>query len=213
MEKFFDSIPENMYPIISDYIKVIVPSLITYLITKYSLSKPAKYEIKKQQFENVYLPLYLLTKQMMKPGEYSKNLSLYIKKVDKIIFKNYQFVFPKTLKLFEKVKLLEHSKNQNIYHIMNFEFQIDTDYEKLKRELGYPTNSFFEIFKRLSWFNKIIYSLLIVFFCHRCICHNRFFFAIFKRGYFQLCCRSTYICFYCFFYIYIFISFKALIFR
>lgn len=162
MEKIFESMPENIYPIIFDYIKVIVPSLITYLITKYSLSKPTKYEIKKQQFDNVYLPLYLLTKQMMKPGTYSKNLSLYIKKVDKIIYKNYQFVFPKTLKLFEKVKLLEHSDSQNTYHIINFEFQIDSDYEKLKRELGYPTNSFFEFFKRLNWFNKIIYSLLLI---------------------------------------------------
>lgn len=162
MEKIFDSMPENIYPIIFDYIKVIVPSLITYLITKYSLSKPTKYEIKKQQFENVYLPLYLLTKQMMKPGTYSKNLSLYIKKVDKIIYKNYPLVFPKTLKLFEKVKLLEYSDSQNTYYIINFEFQIDSDYEKLKRELGYPTNSFFEFFKRLSWFNKIIYSLLLI---------------------------------------------------
>lgn len=162
MKELLDSIPEDIYPIISDYVKVIVPSLITYLITKYSLSKPTKYEIRKQQFENVYLPLYLLTKQMMKPNVYSKNLPLYIKKVEKIIFKNYPLVFPKTLKLFEKVKSLEHADNINSYHIFNLEFQIDSDYEKLKRELGYPTNSFFDFFKRLSWFNKITYSLLLI---------------------------------------------------
>lgn len=162
MKELLDSIPEDIYPIISDYVKVIVPSLITYLITKYSLSKPTKYEIRKQQFENVYLPLYLLTKQMMKPNVYSKNLPLYIKKVEKIIFKNYPLVFPKTLKLFEKVKSLEHTDNINSYHIFNLEFQIDSDYEKLKRELGYPTNSFFDFFKRLSWFNKITYSLLLI---------------------------------------------------
>lgn len=163
MKTLLDSMPENIYPVISDYLKVIVPSLITYLITKYSLSKPRKYEIRKQQFENVYLPLYLITKQMIRPEAYSKNLSPYIKKVEKIIYKNYPLAFPKTLKLFEKVKSLEHADSINTYHILNFEFQIYSDYEKLKRELGYPTNSFFDFFKRLSWFNKITYSLLLFF--------------------------------------------------
>lgn len=77
MEKLLTSIPENIYPLISDYIKVIVPSLITYLATRYSMNKPAKYEIRKQQFENVYLPLYLLNKQLLKPDAYSK-ICLYI---------------------------------------------------------------------------------------------------------------------------------------
>lgn len=162
MKEILDSMPDNIYPIVSDYIKVIVPSLITYLITKYSLSKPAKYEIRRNQFENVYLPLYLLTKQMMKPGEYFYNLPLYIKKVEKIIYKNYPLVFPKTLKLFEKVKTTMTTDSKNLYHMTNFEIQIDSDYEKLKRELGYPTNSIFDFFKRLSTFHKILYSLLLI---------------------------------------------------
>lgn len=82
MSRLFDAIPTSLYPVIVDYAKVLIPSIITYLITRYSLSKPRKYAIKEKQFEFVYLPLYLLTQQYFSiEGSYNpSNISMYIKK-------------------------------------------------------------------------------------------------------------------------------------
>ena len=159
----FDNIPKELFPIISDYAKILIPSFITYLVTRYTLSRPRKYEIREKQFTLVYLPLYLLSKQLLTGDKLKTNMDLYLRKVDKIIYKNYQYVFPKTIKLFDKLKYEWQKGNHNLYHVSNFEYQIDSDYEKLKRELGYPTNSIFDFFKRLSLLNKIQYTVLLIF--------------------------------------------------
>lgn len=101
---FFKQIPTDIYPIVADYAKILIPSIITYFITRYTLSKPRKYAIKEKQFTQVYLPLYLLTQQYICDSTDDTSVQLYIKKVDKIIYKNYPYVYPKTLKLFNKIK-------------------------------------------------------------------------------------------------------------
>lgn len=147
------------YPELSDYAKILIPSLITYLLTRYSLNRPRKYEIMEKQFTLVYLPLYLLMKQLL-TGDYpSSNIQLFTKKATKIIYKNYQFVFPKTLKLFSQFKNESSDDAVNTYHISNFVYQLESDYEKLKRELGYPTNSLFDFFKRLNRLEKLLYVI------------------------------------------------------
>lgn len=159
---FANLIAKDFYPLLADYAKILLPSLITYLVTRYTLSRPRKYEIRQKQFELVYLPLYLLCKQLLTPKSYKQNLHLFIKKVDRIIYKNYPYVFPKTLKLFDKLKESALQKNLNTIHLTNFEYQVSSDYEKLKRELGYPTNSFLDFFKRLNQLDKILYVFLLV---------------------------------------------------
>ena len=97
-------------------------------------------------------------------GDYpSSNIQLFAKKATKIIYKNYQFVFPKTLKLFSQFKNESSDDAVNPYHISNFVYQLESDYEKLKRELGYPTNSLFDFFKRLNRLEKLLY--IISFLC------------------------------------------------
>lgn len=155
--------PKSLNPQFMEYIKILLPSFITYLVTRYSLNRPRKNEIREKQFNLVYLPLYRITKQLLTPGKYRKNISLYIRKVDKIIYQNYQFVFPKTLKLFNRLKEEFQKENPNLYHLSNFEYQIDSDYEKLKRELGYPTDSFIDFFKRLNFLDKVIYATTFLF--------------------------------------------------
>ncbi|EOS34267.1 hypothetical protein C808_05267 [Lachnospiraceae bacterium M18-1] len=166
---FTNAIPKNLYPLLSDYAKILIPSFITYLVTRYSLNRPHKYAIREKQFTLVYLPLHRLTKQTFSDNNYKKNISVYMKnisvymkKVDRLIYKNYQFVFPKTLKLFEYLKEDIKKGQRNIYHLSNFEYQIESDYEKLKRELGYPTNSFLDFFKRLNFIDKVLYTLLLL---------------------------------------------------
>lgn len=161
---FSKVIPEEYLSIISDYFKILVPSLITYLVTRYSLSRPRKYEIRSKQFDFVYLPLYLLSKQLISDRFSNENLSMFIRKANKIIYKNYPFVYPKTIKLFNKMKDSTDNGKKNTYYVTTFIYQIESDYEKLKRELGYPTNSFVDFFKRLNKIDKIFYffSLLLL---------------------------------------------------
>ncbi|MDT4375474.1 hypothetical protein RO787_19245 [Blautia coccoides] len=137
-------IPSKYYPIISDYAKILIPSLITYFVTKYSLNRPKKYEIRLKQFERVYLPLYLMNRELLQNVKNKETLRLYTRKVDKIIYKNYPLVYPKTLKLFDKLKDNLSADKINYFHINNFQYQIESDYDKLKRELGYPTDSVFD---------------------------------------------------------------------
>lgn len=158
MEHFFKQIPTDIYPIVADYAKILIPSIITYFITRYTLSKPRKYAIKEKQFTQVYLPLYLLTQQYICDSTDDTSVQLYIKKVDKIIYKNYPYVYPKTLKLFNKIK-----DRPSFYNLAIFKNQIYFDYETLKRSLGYPSSSPIELFYRLTLIDKIVYATFCLF--------------------------------------------------
>ena len=165
MESFselLELIPEDFLKSILESAKILSPSLSTLLVTKYTLCKPQKQEIQKKQFECVYLPLYLLTQQYLASNYSETNLPIYFKKIDKLVYTNYPLVYPKTLKLFAKLKAAYNSPNFNKYHLANFEYQVESDYEKLKHALGYPTNSLFDFFKRLSFFNKIAYIVIFL---------------------------------------------------
>lgn len=131
-----------------------------YLITRYSLSKPRKYAIKEKQFECVYLPLYLLTQQYFSSTSDldPENIAIYIKRVKKIVYKHFPYVYPKTLKLLDKLK-----KRKSFPNLYTFQNQISFDYEKLKRDLGYPSSSFIEMFHRLTVIDKILYATYLVF--------------------------------------------------
>lgn len=160
--KLLELLPEDFLKSIIESAKILIPSLITLLVTKYTLCKPQKQEIQKKQFERVYLPLYLLTQQYLASNYSKTSLPIYFKKIDKLVYNNYPLVYPKTLKLFAKLKTAYNSSNFNKYHLANFQYQVESDYEKLKRALGYPTNSLFDFFKRLSFFNKIIYIVIFL---------------------------------------------------
>ena len=145
--KLLELLPEDFLKNIIECAKILIPSLLTLLVTKYTLCKPQKQEIQRKQFECVYLPLYLLTQQYLGSNYSVTNLPIY----------------PKTIKLFAKLKSAYNSASFNKYHLANFQCQVESDYEKLKRTLGYPTNSFFDFFRRLSFFNKIIYIAIFLF--------------------------------------------------
>ena len=161
--KLLELLPEDFLKNIIECAKILIPSLLTLLVTKYTLCKPQKQEIQRKQFECVYLPLYLLTQQYLGSNYSVTNLPIYFKKIDKLVDNNYPLVYPKTIKLFAKLKSAYNSASFNKYHLANFQCQVESDYEKLKRTLGYPTNSFFDFFRRLSFFNKIIYIAIFLF--------------------------------------------------
>ncbi len=171
MKQLFNFIPQDAYPIIFEYAKIIIPSFLTYLVTRYSLAKPRKYEIKQKQFDLVYLPLYLLAQQYLlkENNKANTDVTTFIKKVDKLIYRNYPYVYPKTLRLFKELKL-EVSKPQiNTYFIMNLYYQIETDYNTLKRELGYPCGSIFRFIKQANLMERVLFLinlLLIILFIY-----------------------------------------------
>ena len=154
----FLEIPKEYSSIISEYAKILIPALISFLVTRFSLMHPKKRIIKENQFDQVYLPLYLMVKQYLEKPNYSKeNLSIFIRKVDKLIYKNYQYFFPKTLKLFDILKAEAIKDSPSDYHISNFGYQVVNDYEQLKRELGYPTHSLIHSVRRLNRLDKVIF--------------------------------------------------------
>ena len=77
--------------------------------------------------------------------------------------KIFLYIFAKLIRLFNRLKEEFQKENPNLYHLSNFEYQIDSDYEKLKRELGYPTDSFIDFFKRLNFLDKVIYATTFLF--------------------------------------------------
>lgn len=168
MKEILSLIPEDILPIISDYVKIIIPAFLTYLATKHSLNNPRRYEIKEKQFQQVYLPLYLLTQQYILEahGDKKENISTYIKKVEKLIHKNYPYVYPKTLRLFKDLKVESSKQNMNQYFISNFSYQVTNDYNTLKKVLGYPCDSVTTSIKQLNWLDKSLFFvnfMLLVF--------------------------------------------------
>ena len=144
-----------------DIFKIIIPCLLTYHFTSKNLTAPKKREIKQSQFDLVYLPMYLLMIQYNIEGN-KDNIPIFIKKVDKIIYKNYQYVYPKTINLYENFKTQATAKNPNLFHISAFIYQIEGDYEKLKLELGYPTNSILNNYKRLNKMDRFYYISIFI---------------------------------------------------
>lgn len=147
--------------IVLDIFKIIIPCLLTYYFTSKNLTAPKRREIKQSQFDLVYLPMYLLMIQYNIEAN-KRNITLFIKKVDKIIYKNYQYVYPKTIRLYGNFKRQVLTKNPNNYHMATFIYQIEEDYEKLKLELGYPTNSILNNYKRLNKIDKYLYITIFI---------------------------------------------------
>lgn len=147
---------------------VIIPSVITYFITKYNVQKPTKIQTKKAQFEKVYLPLYKLTynKSEKTPTDELNQIAV---QINKIIEKNFEFVFPGMQSLVDD--LLEalkepHKKVKNLYYreiATELFHQINYDYEILKKQLGYPCKGTWQSFKRMVASKKIVFILVRVF--------------------------------------------------
>lgn len=160
---FNDFLKTNSNTVI-DIFKIIIPCLLTYFFTSKNLTAPKRREIKQAQFDLVYLPLYLLIKQY-KIEDVKDNYPIFIKKVDKIIYKNYQYVYPKTISLYDKFKKQTSTKTPNYFHVSSFIYQIEEDYEKLKIELGYPTNSILNNFRRLNKVDRLLYVSMFAISC------------------------------------------------
>jgi len=139
-----------------NFISIIVVATTTYFVTKYNASKPNRIRVKQLQLENVYLPLHRLFLDIPSKTT-AENALLYSKKIDDILNQHYVLVFPQLHKLNSSLSNeLRANKNYNeILHIMKH--QVDTDYELLKKVLGYPSENLYSIFIRMTFKQKAEY--------------------------------------------------------
>ena len=119
-----------------------------------------KYDILEKQFHQVYLPLYLLTQQYLNNDSTAEDLNTFTRKAEKLFYQNFQFVYPKTIKSFSKVKA---ASSPTEYGVRYFTYQVESDYDKLRIKLGYPADSLLDFFKRLNLIDKMIYTVIIIF--------------------------------------------------
>ncbi len=156
MEIFLNFIKSNYSSALTILITITTTFIPTYLVSRYNALKPRKLDIQEKQLNYVYLPLTKLVKQYLYPDIETcrKNLPLFIKKVNKLFYANYQYLYPKTLKMFEVLKEEASKAEPSAFVIASFKDQTIHDYELLKHALGYPTNSFFEFIKHLTKFER-----------------------------------------------------------
>ncbi len=135
-------------------ISMIVVALSSYKIAKFSASKPQKIQIKQLQLSKVYLPLFRLFSDIPDNPSKKQVLALH-KKTANILDSNYELVFPQLHRLiarFKKEILLSKDYSKTISTIRH---QVNTDYELLKKSLGYPSESILSIFARMTFSQKL----------------------------------------------------------
>ncbi|KEI96420.1 hypothetical protein N497_17950 [Clostridium botulinum F 357] len=142
---------ENLIKIFS----IIITCISTYFIAKYNSNTPRKLEIKQKQFDKVYLPIYKLLIPNFK-SNISKELALnYINKMRPILWENYELAYPQLHKLLDS---FSYSINLNGDYQSIFEkicYQVQLDYNLLKKSLGYPSENSLSLFKRMSFKDKV----------------------------------------------------------
>lgn len=141
--------------LLSTILASIIGAILAFLPARYSATKPMKLEIKKRQFNEVYLPLYrLLHNKDLSYVSVNEETAILIK-INSIINKHSELVFPTLPKLVEKVQ-------PDLKEIYN---HIDTECSLLKKTLGYPTISFVQTYKRMSSENKTRFWLRMIPLC------------------------------------------------
>jgi hypothetical protein len=145
----------------SKLIITIAPIFATYYITKYNIYRPKRIAIKEKQFTNAYLPLYRLIFACNQKDITKEKIDEYALQMKEILSDNYEFVFPQ-LHDFNS-KLLKCEDDETKFKIFEkIKYQVEQEYNKLKKKLGYPSISLLSIFIRMSGTDK---TLMILYAC------------------------------------------------
>lgn len=127
----------------------------TYFITKYQIINPSKISIQQQRLENVYLPLYRLVSNTDAKSIDTKTLAGIMAQTASIIDKNFLLICPDLSKAYSD---LQNSIETNLNVSQAYKRYcniISFDYEKLKRNLGYPSESYKDFFLRADTPTKL----------------------------------------------------------
>ena len=152
--KFFLSFVNNENYI--NLIGILVTAFITYRVAKYTTCKPERISIKRAQLDNVYLPLFRLLERM--PQSVSRLDALtYSKKIANILDKHYVLAFPQLHRLSYTLKRQLATNLNYTETLQTIRHQVVIDYELLKKALGYPSESFRDLFIRMTPKQKLLY--------------------------------------------------------
>lgn len=148
-----------------NFLSIIVVAITSYRIARYNASKPNKLQVKQAQLSNVYLPLHRIV-EAIPATNISKQQALNAhRKISNVLDKNYELVFPQLHKLNCTLgkEILSNGQYEKTLKIIKH--QVDVDYELLKKALGYPSENFYNIYKRMTFKQKstVIISWITVF--------------------------------------------------
>lgn len=137
-------------------IGIFITAFITYRVAKYTTCKPERLSIKQAQLDNIYLPLFRLFERM--PQSISKlNALTYSKKIANILDKNYVLAFPQLHRLSRTLNEQLATDSDYTETLQTIRHQVVIDYELLKKALGYPSESFRDLFIRMTPKQKLLY--------------------------------------------------------
>lgn len=137
-----------------NFLSIVVVAITSYHIAKYNASKPNKLQVKQAQLIKVYLPLHRIV-EAVPAANISKQQALNVqRKISNVLDKNYELVFPQLHRLNYTLgkELLTNGQYEKTLKIIKH--QIDVDYELLKRALGYPSENFYDIYRRMTFKQK-----------------------------------------------------------
>ena len=129
-------------------------AITSYRVAKYNASKPNKLQIKQAQLSNVYLPLHRIV-ETIPTTNMSKQQALNVyRKISNVLDRNYKLVFPQLHRLNCTLgkEILTNGQYEKTLKIIKH--QIDVDYELLKKALGYPSENFYDIYRRMTFKQK-----------------------------------------------------------
>lgn len=158
---FLDSISKALLAFVNNenYINLIgifITAFITYRVAKYTTYKPERLSIKQSQLDNIYLPLFRLLEQM--PQSPSRlDAFAYNKKIGNILDRHYVLAFPQLHRLNRTLKEQLVADLDYTETLQTIRHQVVIDYELLKKALGYPSESFRDLFIRMTPKQKLLY--------------------------------------------------------
>ena len=185
-------IPEEYLPQISDFLKILLTSVFTYLVTRYSLNSPRQLQIKQKQFDLVYLPLYKII-QKLRPLSVITNdeVSACVNQILDITTTHYEFVFPQLHRLIADLNAYVNFDVDYKNTLEDIIYQIEFDYEQLKRVLGYPSQNIFQAYRRLKTKDKLQLILVTLLLITAVFLINGFLLATMEHNFSLLVITST----------------------
>jgi hypothetical protein len=164
---------------------ILVTIISTYFVTKYTSNNSRRLEIKQKQFDKVYLPVYRLIKKDM-GRRISKEKALeYGVRMKSILLKNYEYAYPQLHNLHYSLMFSIQTKGNYQIDFNKISYQVNLEYNLLKKSLGYPSENFVNLFIRMNLKDKINFILGWINFI--CIILGPFIFAFFFQKYLIWC--------------------------
>lgn len=157
---------QNNRDIITKYIEIILPSLCTFLVGYYKQPTKQKQEIYKKQLKNVYLPLYLLTKEYL-DDDFTclDNLNKFLSAANKITSENILLVHKRIIYYLDKLPhildsgLMNDEINKD--YIVPLKKDILRHFFRIRKALYYPVSPT-EYFMGTTFFDVFLIILYVI---------------------------------------------------